>query len=45
VWHKSANDPAIVAALKQSIESIVDMQEGMHLDYENFKEALAAPKQ
>lgn len=44
VWHRSATDPAIVAALKTSIESCLDMQEGMHLEYENFKEALTAPK-
>ena len=44
VWHKTATDPAIVSALKASIEAHLDMQEGMHLEYENFKEALAAPR-
>ena len=44
VWHRTATDPNIVAALKASIEEHLDMQEGMHLEYENFKEALAAPK-
>ena len=41
VWHKTATDASIVAALKASIEShLPDMLEGMHLEYENFKEAL-----
>ena len=44
VWHRTANDPAIVASLKASVESHLEMQEGMHLEYENFKEALSAPK-
>ena len=44
VWHRNASDPAIVAALKTSIESVLDMQEGMHLEYENFREVLAQPK-
>ena len=44
VWHRTASNPEIVASLKASIESVLDMQEGMHLEYENFKEALAAPK-
>ena len=44
VWHRNASDPAIVAALKTSIENVLDMQEGMHLEYENFREVLAQPK-
>ena len=44
VWHRTATDPAIVSALKTSIEEKLDMQEGMHLEHENFKEALSKPK-
>ena len=44
VWHRTATDPAIVSGLKASIEAHLDMPDGMHLEYENFKEALAAPK-
>ena len=44
LWHRSATDPAIVATLKAAIESTIEMQEGMHLEYENFKEALNAPR-
>ena len=43
VWHRTAADPAIVAALKSTIEGALDMQEGMRLEHESFKEALAAP--
>lgn len=45
IWHRTASDPAVVSALKASIESKLDMQEGMALEYENFKEALNTPKQ
>lgn len=45
IWHRTASDPEIVTALKASIESKLDMQEGMALEYENFKEALTTPKQ
>ena len=44
VWHRTASNPEYVEKLKTSIEQVLDMQEGMHLEYENFKEALAAPK-
>ena len=44
LWHRNAGDAQIVATLKSNLESLLDMQEGMHLEYENFKEALAAPK-
>jgi len=44
LWHRNATDEAIVNSLKTSMESLLDMQEEMHLEYENFKEALAAPK-
>ena len=44
IWHRNAGDATIVANLKAAVESHLDMQEGMHLEYENFKEALAAPK-
>ena len=44
LWHKSASDSEIVATLKSNLEGLLDMQEGMHLEYENFKEALAQPK-
>ena len=45
VWHRSANDDGITQMLKSAIEKTVDMLEGMHLEHENFKEALTAPKQ
>lgn len=41
LWHRNALDSDIVARLKASIEGVLDMQEGMHLEYENFKEAMA----
>ena len=44
LWHRSANEAQIVATLKAEMESLLDMQEGMQLEYENFKEAMAAPK-
>ena len=44
IWHRTASDAALVADLKASIEQLLDMQEGMHLEYENFQEALSAPK-
>ena len=46
VWHRTASDPSVVAALKSSIERVINLEEGegMQLEYENFKEALAAPK-
>ena len=44
IWHRNAGDATIVANLKAAVESHLDIQEGMHLEYENFKEALAAPK-
>ena len=45
VWHRTSSNAATVSALKASIESKLDMQEGMALEYENFKEAMNAPKQ
>ena len=44
LWHRTATDAEIVATLKRQMEELLDMQEGMHLEYENFKEALNAPK-
>jgi len=41
LWHRNAGDKDRVATLKANLESLLDMQEGMHLEYENFKEALA----
>lgn len=44
VWHRTASDPSVVSALKASIESKLDLQEGMALEYENFKQAMNAPR-
>ena len=41
LWHRNASDKGITTTLKANLESLLDMQEGMHLEYENFKEALA----
>mmetsp|Transcript_624 Transcript_624/g.837 ORF Transcript_624/g.837 Transcript_624/m.837 type:complete len:108 (-) Transcript_624:88-411(-) len=44
LWHRTATDAAVVATLKANIEALLDLEEGMHLEYENFKEAMAQPK-
>lgn len=44
VWHKNAKDEAISEQLKTSIESMLDMQEGMHFEHEIFEQVLNAPK-
>ena len=43
VWHRTASDPKIVATLKESIEKVLPMEEGMRLEHEVFKEVLNAP--
>ena len=43
VWHKNAIDDAISQQLKNSIESHLDMQEGMKFEHEIFQEVLNAP--
>lgn len=37
VWHKNAKDEALSEQLKTSIESMLDMQEGMHFEHEIFE--------
>ena len=45
LWHRTATDAAIVAAIKAKMESILEIDEAtMHLEHENFKEAINAPK-
>ena len=45
LWHRSATDANIVAALKAKMESLLEIDEAtMHLEHENFKEAMTAPK-
>ena len=45
LWHRSATNADIVAALKAKMESLLEIdQETMHLEHENFKEAMNAPK-
>ena len=43
VWHRNANDDAISQQLKNSIESQLDMQDGMRFEHEIFEEVLNAP--
>ena len=45
LWHRTATDANIVAAIKAKMESLLEIDpETMHLEHENFKEAMAAPK-
>ncbi len=41
IWNKSGSNKQIVETIKEDIERIVKMEEGMKIDYENFKEVLA----
>ena len=43
VWHRTASDPEIIAKLKDAIEKVLPMEEGMKLEHEIFKEVLNAP--
>ena len=43
IWHRTGTDDAISQQLKNSIESMLDMQEGMHFEHEIFQEVLSAP--
>ena len=43
VWHRTATDKKIVEKLKEAIEKILPMEEGMRLEHEVFQEVLNAP--
>ena len=41
VWHRTSADKKIVNKLKASIEGVLDLQEGMQLEYECFADVLS----
>ena len=41
LWHKSGKDQKIIDTIREDIESIVKLEEGMKIDYENFAESIA----
>ena len=43
VWHRNATDKDIKSSLKEAIEKIIPLEEGMNLEHEVFQEVLNAP--
>lgn len=41
IWHKTAKDEAIRNKLKASIENILQLEDGISIEYENFKEIMS----
>lgn len=43
VWHRNATDPSMAAKIKEAIEKVLPLEEGMKLEHEVFQEVLNAP--
>ena len=40
VWHRNGKDQQKIESLREDIERILNLEEGMRLEYENFAEAI-----
>jgi hypothetical protein len=43
IWNRSAKDAKKVEAIKIDLDRILNLEEGMKFDYEDFAELLARP--